>query len=598
MSSFSFLKNLGKKLVVFLNNKKNKNHDKALVAALSKKRWPHWRQLKYLPEVISKKEWIVFRVASIVFFIFLFIFLFYGYFQITHMVPAAGGSYTEGLVGMPKLINPLYASLNDVDQDIASLVYSGLVKIDKHHQIIPDLAESWDVSDNQKEYTFVLRDNLKWHDGEPLTVDDVAFTIQSIKDKEFKSPLAANFANVELQVIDDKTIKFILPESYSVFLENLTVGILPAHLWLEVVPANALLADYNLRPIGSGPYKFKSLTKDKLGNIKTYSLERNKDHISAPYIKQINFKFYPDFTSMATALKNHNIDGASYLPKDLEGEVKTRKNLNYYNLSLPQYTAIFFNQKNNKILEDLKVRQALVYALDKYKIVNEALRGEGQVIHAPILTGFIGYNPNIAKYEYDKIKAGALLDEAGWKLKEPQDEFRKNKDTELKIILTTVNRSENFKVTQMIQKMWQEIGVKTEIKIVESGQIQSDVIRKRNFEVLLFGEIFGADPDPYPFWHSSQAGENGLNLANFVNKEADKILEEARQISDPQKRHDKYIHFQNILNLQLPAVFLYTPKYVYPMSSSIQGVDTKVISIPADRFSNIEEWYVETKRSF
>jgi len=514
------------------------------------------------------------------------------------MVPAVGGSYTEGLVGMPKLINPLYASLNDVDQDIASLVYSGLVKIDKHQQIIPDLAESWNVSDNQKEYTFVLHDNLKWHNGESLTVEDVVFTIQAIKDQEFKSPLATNFANVELQVIDDKTIKFILPESYSVFLENLTVGILPAHLWLEVVPANALLADYNLRPIGSGPYKFKSLTKDKLGNIKTYSLERNKDHISAPYIKQINFKFYPDFTSMATALKNHNIDGASYLPKDLEGEVKTRKNLNYYNLSLPQYTAIFFNQKNNKILEDLKVRHALAYALDKYKIVNEALRGEGQVIHAPILTGFIGYNPNIAKYEYDKIKAGALLDEAGWKLKEPQDEFRKNKDIELKIILTTVNRSENFKVTQMIQKMWQEIGVKTEIKIVESGQIQSDVIRKRNFEVLLFGEIFGADPDPYPFWHSSQAGENGLNLANFVNKEADNVLEEARQISDPQQRHDKYIHFQNILNLQLPAVFLYTPKYVYPMSSSIQGVDTKVISIPADRFSNIEEWYVETKRSF
>ena len=226
------------------------------------------------------------------------------------------------------------------------------------------------------------------------------------------------------------------------------------------------------------------------------------------------------------------------------------------------------------------------------------MRGQGQVIDAPILAGFIGYNPNIAKYEYDKIKAGTLLDEAGWKLKEPQDEFRKNKDIELKIILTTVNRSENFKVTQMIQKMWQEIGVKTEIKIVESGQIQSDVIRKRNFEVLLFGEIFGADPDPYPFWHSSQAGENGLNLANFVNKEADNVLEEARQISDPQQRHDKYIHFQNILNLQLPAVFLYTPKYVYPMSSSIQGVDTKVISIPADRFSNIEEWYVETKRSF
>ncbi|MFH1456629.1 MAG: peptide ABC transporter substrate-binding protein [Patescibacteria group bacterium] len=606
MPSFSFLKDFGKKLVVFLNKKKNKNHDRMLVAALSKKRWPHWRQLKYLPEVIPKKEWLFFRIALAIFIISALVFLIFGYFQITHMAPSVGGSYTEGLVGMPKLINPLYASLNDVDHDIASLVYSGLVKIDKHQQIVPDMAESWSVSDDQKEYTFVLRDDIKWHDGEQFTVEDVKFTIQSIQDPEFKSPLASNFMNVKLEVIDEKTIKFILPGSYSVFLENLTVGILPAHIWLEVVPANALLTDYNLRPVGSGPYKFKSLTKDKLGNIKVYSIERNKDYISAPYIKQVNFKFYPDFVSVASALKNHNIDGASYLPKDLEGDVKIRKNLNYYNLSLPQYTAIFFNEKNNGALSNLNVRKALAYALDKNKIVDEALRGEGQVIEAPILSGFIGYNPNIAKYEYDFKKAGELLDEAGWKLEGSDDKennsneilFRKNKEAELKVTLTTVNRSENFKVTQMIQKMWQEIGVKTEIKIIEATQIQSDVIRKRNFEVLLFGEIFGSDPDPYPFWHSSQAGENGLNLANFVNKEADKVLEEARQISDPKQRHDKYIHFQNILNSQLPAIFLYTPKYVYPMSSSIQGMDTKVISIPSDRFSNIEEWYVETKRSF
>jgi peptide/nickel transport system substrate-binding protein len=596
-------------LKFFKKSKKNIKHDKDLVASLSKKRWPKFRQLKYLPDVISKKEWLVFRVAAIVFAVSILSFLVGGWFQITHIAPAVGGTYTEGLVGMPKFINPLYTSLNDVDQDIASLIYPGLVKIDKHQQVVPDLAESWFVSDDQKEYTFYLKDNLKWHDGMPLTVHDVVFTIESIQDPEFKSPLAVNFANVKLEVLDDKSIKFILPESFAVFLENLTVGILPSHLWLEVVPANALLTDYNLRPIGSGPYKFKSLTKDKLGNIKVYTLERNKEYAPTSHLKQINFKFYPDFASAAMALKGHNIDGMSYLPKDLEEETRTRKDLTYHNLSLPQYTGVFFNQAKNKALESLSVRQALTYALEKDTIVSEALRGEGQVIDAPILAGFIGYNPNIAKYEFDENKSNELLDEAGWKFEEKNEEeestedngaalFRKKNDTELKITLTTVNRSENFKVAQLIQKMWQSIGVKVEIKIVEAGQIQSDVIRKRNFEALLFGEIFGTDPDPYPFWHSSQAGENGLNLANFINKEADKVLEEARQISDPQKRHDKYIHFQNILNKNLPAIFLYTPKYVYPMSDKIKGMDVKVISVPCDRFSSIEEWYIDTKRSF
>ncbi|MFH1610311.1 MAG: peptide ABC transporter substrate-binding protein [Patescibacteria group bacterium] len=595
-------------LSFFKKNIGNKKYDKDLVASLSKKRWPKLRQLKYIPDVISKKEWLVFRIAALVFVVSLLAFLICGWFKITHIVPAVGGAYTEGLVGMPKFINPLYTSLNDVDQDIASLIYPGLVKIDKHQQIVPDMAESWTVSDDQKEYTFYLRDGLRWHDGESLTIDDVVFTIESIQDSEFKSPLAVNFANVKLEVLDEKTIKFILPESYAVFLENLTVGILPSHLWLEVVPANALLTDYNLRPIGSGPYKFKSLTKDKLGNIKVYTLERNRDYAPTAHLKQINFKFYPDFASAAMALKSHNIDGMSYLPKDLEEETKTRKDLTYYNLSLPQYTGVFFNQAKNKALESLNVRQALTYALEKDTIVSEALRGEGQVIDAPILAGFIGYNPNIEKYAHDDDKAGELLDEAGWKFEEKDEEentedsgailFRKKDDIELKVILTTVNRSENFKVAQLIQKMWQSIGVKVEIKIIEAGQIQSDVIRKRNFEALLFGEIFGTDPDPYPFWHSSQAGENGLNLANFVNKEADKVLEEARQISDPQKRHDKYIHFQNILNKNLPAIFLYTPKYVYPMSNKIKGMDVKVISVPCDRFSSIEEWYIDTKRSF
>jgi peptide/nickel transport system substrate-binding protein len=610
----NFFLKLGEKinqLFYFLRLKKKfKNHDEKLMAQLRSKKIPSLKQFKYLSKSLSKKEWLFFRIAFFVFILSILFIVANVFLGKTKIVPRVGGTYTEALVGSPKFINPLYASINDVDQDIASLVFSGLVRVDNHQQIVPDLAERWEVSEDQKEYTFYLHDDLKWHDRENLTTEDVLFTYQMIQDEEFKSPLYSIFLDVEMQAIDDKTIKFVLPGSYSLFLENLTVGIMPAHLWREVLPANILLADYNMRPVGSGPYKFKNLIKDKLGNIKSYTIERNKKyHNGDVFIKEINFKFYPDFISATEAFKGHNVDGISYLPNNLEENISLRKDVVKNNFSLPQYTALFFNQQKNESLKELAVRQALAYAIDKDFLTNEVLGSEAQKIEAPILAGFIGYNPNIAKYETDIEKAKTLLDEAGWKVEKVEikkDEevvstrvVRVNKDDEeLKLVITTVDRVDNQLVAEAIQKMWQELDIQVEVRLVDVSEIQAKVIRNRDFEILLFGENFGTDPDPYPFWHSSQVGENGLNLANFVNKESDQVLEEARQISDPQKRHDKYVHFQNILNKYLPAIFLYTPKYTYPVTGDIKGMDTYVIANPSDRFSNIVNWYIETRRKF
>ena len=569
--------------------------DKKLFTALSKKRWPNFKQLKYIGQVLEPREKIKIKILSGIIFISLVALSFNIYFT-SPIIPKNGGSYTEGLVGSPKFINPLYSSLNQVDQDLAKMVYSGLVKIDNKQNLVPDLAEDWFVSDNQKIYTFTLKPNLFWHDGKALTADDIIFTFKAIQNPEFKSPLAQNFEGVRLKKVDKRTVQFILRKPYSPFLENLTVGILPKHLWQEVTPANALLADYNLKPIGSGPFIFKSLTKDKLGNIKSYTLTKNRNYYAQPpYLNKIIFKFYPDFQAAVKALKNYNLDGLSYLPKELKKELRTRKDINYYSLQLPQYTALFFNQAKNPILKNLDFRRALAYSLNKQEIINQALQTEGEVIDAPILPGFIGYNPHIEKYEYNPAKANQLLDKIGY-LKKENQQFRTKGKNELKVTLTTVNKGENYLASQVIQKMWQAVGIKTEINFVESNIIKSEIIRKRDFEILLFGEIVGIDPDPYPFWHSSQIGENGLNLSNFANKDADKVLEQARQISDPKKRRDKYVYFQNILNQYLPAIFLYTPKYLYPVAAHIKGIDTKNISTPTDRFSNITNWYVKTKR--
>ncbi|MCG2686619.1 ABC transporter substrate-binding protein [Candidatus Parcubacteria bacterium] len=576
---------------------KQKEFDQQIVHSVSRKRWPSFRQLKYLPQVLSIDEKRKIKKLCLVVSVIFIVLTINFYFAGTQIVPRVGGDYTEGLVGMPKFINPLYSSLNSVDQDLVKLIYAGLIKTDKDQNLVPDLAESWKISLDQKVYSFTLKKDLLWHDGEPLTVDDIIFTFEAIQNPEFKSPLANNFEDIKIERIDDTNLRFILEEPYAPFLENLTVGILPMHLWQEVIPANALLADYNLKPIGSGVYKFRSLSKDKLGNIKNYILARNKNCVDHPaYLEEIIFKFYPDFNSAVDAFNSHNVDGINYLPKELKSELSLRKDINFYDLQLPQLTALFFNQANNPVLKNLNVRQALAHALDKNEIINSALTMDGQIINAPILPGSIGYNPNIFKYEFDLTKTEELLNNAGY-VKNQDDDFRKKDETELKVVLTTVNNKENSAVANLIQKMWQLAGIKTEINLVEPGLIKSEVIKKRAFEILLFGEVVGNDPDPYPFWHSSQAGEAGFNLSNFINREADKVLEEARKISDPQQRHDKYVHFQNILNQSLPAIFLYTPSYTYPVSNKIKGIETSNIITPADRFSNIRNWFIKTKRS-
>jgi len=603
-AKFNFIKNFFKQkqfvnFFAFLKKKtktaKQTDLDKKIVGQLSKKRWPSLKQFKYIGQILQPDEKQRVKTLSIIILVAI-ITLFINIYFTSTIVPKNGSTYTEGLVGNPKFINPLYSSLNQVDQDLAKLIYSGLVKIDNEQNLVPDLAQEWFVSEDQKTYTFTLKSDLVWHDNEPLTINDILFTFEAIQNSEFKSPLANNFESVIIEAVDEDTVQFKLEEPYAPFLENLTIGILPEHLWMEVVPANALLADYNLKPIGSGPFIFKSFTKDKLGNIKSYNLIKNKNYYDHPaYLNEINFKFYPDFQLATEALKNYNIDGLNYLPKELKQGLSSRKNINYYSLQLPQYTALFFNQSKNSVLKSLNFRKALAHSLNKQEIINSGLQTEGQVIDAPILPGFIGFNPNIAKYAYDLDKANQLLDNLGYP-KSEGDQFRKNKDEELTITLTTVNKGENFLASQAIQEMWQNVGIKTEINLVESSVIKTEVIKTREFEILLFGEIVGIDPDPYPFWHSSQAGEAGLNLSNFINREADKVIQDARQISDPQERHDKYVHFQNILNQYLPAIFLYTPKYLYPVSDNIKGIDTQNISTPTDRFSNVTNWYVKTRR--
>jgi peptide/nickel transport system substrate-binding protein len=599
--------------------------DKRLVYSLSRAKIPSLKQIKYIKKFLSIRELWILRISFLIFALSLF--FLGGRFYLNHLqvVPVKGGEYVEGLIGSPQYINPLYASYSDVDSDISSLIFSSLLKRNKDGQLINDLAINYEISKDNKAYTFQLRTDAKWHNNTPVTVDDVMFTFNIIKDGRYNSPLRKSFIGVNIEKVNESTVRFVLAEPYAAFLDLLTFGILPQDLWYQILPNAAGLAELNLKPIGSGPYKFKSLTKDKTGQIKSYNLVINEDYYGKQaHIEKLSFVFFPNFEEALQALNGGIVDGISYLPKQLEEDLVAQDSLNIHRLNLPQLTAIFFNQGNNSFLKEKSVRQALALAINKNKIIEDVFSGDARLVDGPILPDSFAYNQNIKKYSYNKEEAIKLLEDAGWKEveiteddlskaeanKDSEDEKEKqaaeiklmlgagkwrNKDNKFLVIkLTAVDREDNLRVVEHVKRFWEEIGVRTNIELITDSQVELEVIKPRNFEALFYSQILGSDPDLYAFWHSSQTGEAGINLSNYANKEVDQLLEDARIISDRDKRKEKYTKFQEIITEDLPAIFLYSPTYTYIQSKRVKGFDLKNIFIPKDRFSNISDWYIKT----
>jgi peptide/nickel transport system substrate-binding protein len=393
-------------------------------------------------------------------------------------------------------------------------------------------------------------------------------------------------------------VKFTLDEVFAPFLSSLTFGILPEHLWIGVPVENLSLVEFNLKPIGSGPFTFEQLTRDQQGNILSYTLARNESYyMRPPYLAHILFRFYPDFPTATDAVAARKAQGIAFIPSDLREQAEDIGHMRIASLHLPQYTALFFNQDKQAILKDGNVRIALALGLDRERLVREVLSGDGAIVDTPILPGFLGYNPEVKTRQYEPDEARRVLTDTGW-LPDPETDIRRKGDTELKLVITTIDQAANRRAAEIIQENWRSIGVNVELNFVDARRIQRDVIKPRDYQVLLFGQIIGADPDPYPFWHSSQEKDPGLNLAIFFNKQIDKVIEQARQTTDEQERTLKYLEFQNLLAEDLPAVFVYSPNYLYGISTKVKGFPLQSIILPQDRFRGVSDWYIKTSREW
>lgn len=557
--------------------------------------------------VLSKKELWLIRLS-------LFLILISGaylgfdyYLKNTETIPSFGGEYIEGMVGQqPRFINPILAQSNDIDSDLSNIIYSSLLKLDSKGNLINDLAESYEISPDNLSYTFHIKQGVKWHDEEDLkaknieakdlNADDIIYTIQTIQNPDFNSALRANWTGIRTEKIDDYTIKFILKNSYSPFLNNLTFGVLPKHLWEFIGANNFLLAERNLKPIGSGPYKFSQFEKDKAGKINSIELIANNEYYSEkPFIEKLIFKFFSKQEDAINAFNRKEIKGISYLSPENKEKVADLNGSNLYRLKIPRYFAIFFNQAKSKALSDKTVRMALAYAIDKNRLIEEVLKGEGGLSDSPIPPQLLGYNPDIKIYDYAAEHAKNTLEAAGW-IDSDGDGVREKGDIKIEFTLITHEQPEFSKTAELIRQMWKEIGANVQIKTVQTSELRESYIKPREYEAVLFAEILNYDPDPFAFWHSSQKKESGLNLSLYDNAEVDKLLEEARQETDNDIRAEKYKKFQELIAEDIPAIFLFSPNYLYLQNKSIRGVELENIIIPSDRFNGIGKWYVRTER--
>ena len=515
------------------------------------------------------------------------------YYARTAPAPDFGGSYTEGLLGQPTYINPLLANV-EPDISLTNLVFSGLYKYNTDGQLVPDLADGMPkISDDQKQYAINIKHSAKWHNGKPLTADDVVFTINLLKDPNFKSPLWPLWQATTVQKLSDYSVQFTTRNISGPFMNNLTLPILPQSVWDGVDAQNFLLSKSNLEAVGSGPYSIQEIKKLPSGKVEQITLQANAAYYNGrPKIDQLVFKFYDTGDDILNAFHSREIDGFGFVPLGSSLYLnKTQNGAQVITVPLPQYQVVFFNL-NSKILSDQNVRNALALVADKQQIVNQVFGGNAFLPVSP----WLGLGQTATAAPTDLSKARDWLSNDGWKL-DPNTGMRQNKQGQpLEFTISTNDSVVNSNAAAALAKQWSQLGIKVDLNVLPGKQLTDTVIKPRTFDVLLFPQKFGPNPDPFPFWHSSQVKDPGFNLTGFADTNADKLITDARTTTDKTVQAQDYRQFNSLIMSKVPVIFLDQTEYIYALDNKVKNLKLNALYDPSQRFNDISNWYIATKR--
>ncbi len=561
---------------------------------------------KYLRKAVNViasytlEEKVVSIVALLLLVFALIRLMFWGF--LPGIVMADAAVYSEALISdKPILMNPLYVDYSQANRDVSALIFSGLVKFDPvKNAFIGDLADLV-ISADQKEYLFTLKEGIKWHDGQPLKVEDILFTFQLIQDPQFQNPvIKANFEGVKVERVGDSQIKFTLAAPNSFFISSLNVGILPQHRLSELTVAQLPTADFNLHPVGSGPFqvdgKIEVSTQDGKQKLK---LVRFEDYYGQkPSLQAIKFVAYPDESTLIA--EQNSIDVVAKWNHGVEEFDQTRFVAESY--TLPQYTAIFFNNQN-ALFKEKKMRVAFLKAINRAELLKQI------PLKAPLDSPLFELKNTDLAYQYDLTAAAGALFDAGYTFEKnadgsikPGQQYRKNKKgEELAVTLLaraydegTVLAQETSIVVEFLVKSLGDVGVKLEVLLMPEADFLN-ALASKEYALILTGQSMGYNLDLYPYWHSTQAKVNGLNFAMLKNFAIDQQIEKLRNTFDENEKVERLKKLAKSFSEEVPAVFLYTPKYNFITDQRLKGVNLQNLAHPADRFAKVESFCLNCK---
>lgn len=513
------------------------------------------------------------------------------YFRATIIVPAKGGEHVEGTIGQPTIINPVLIGGNEADRDLAALLFSGLLT----------LAEENKQSDDLRSWTVLLKKDLRWSDGEPLTSDDVLFTLETIQDTAARSPLLPTWVGVVAERLSEREVKFTAKTPYVFFADNLReFRPIPRHIFGNIPAGNLRLSGYNLEPVGSGPYKFVKYEKRRDGFITDYELTRNDNYAGdAPFIEKLRVKFFPAASDIVNSFNSLFLTGFGGL--DYEDIEKVNVGYDLLTVKTPRYYAVFFNQGTHPALRELPVRQALAKAANRDSIVSNILPRQATPVYGPILPGIEGYDESLYINEkFSPEEAQKILDDAKWTLGDDgvREKLMGRNKVRLEFELAVPQIPFLMQTATMLKEDWARVGVKLVIVPGNTADLNESAIKTRNYNAILFGNVLKNNPDIFAFWHSSERFFPGLNLAVYENKKVDTLLESVRKDGNTETRQKNIGKLQGLILEDRPAIFLFSPNYLYVKSKQLKTEVGEVWLSPASRFDLIPSWHLRVKRVF
>ena len=505
--------------------------------------------------------------------------------------PAFGGTYVEGVAGSPLYFDPILAATN-VDQDVSRLVFSGLTRFDREGRIVADLASTFEVDPTGRIWTFTIRPDATWHDGAPVTADDVLYTVGLVQDKAYRGPFADAFRGVVVAALAPTIVRFTLPNAYAPFAGSTTVPLLPSHL-LSVAFNDLARQPFNLRPVGTGPFKVSDVDARQVTLVRSDDFYRTKPR-SRPYLDKIVLRLYRDEAEALGALARGEVDATGGLSPQDASRARSLKGVDLFSLPTNDFTALFLNVRSTKpVFRDRVVRQAIATAIDRGKVLQVAADGRGSVADEFVPSTSWAFVRDVPRYAFSTADARALLDGADW-IDHDFDGVRDKAGVALKFAIATSDEPARLAAARQIADDLTAVGIRVDVRAVPFADLVDRVARQRDFDALLVGITVGNDPDPYPFFHSSQVNDPGDDFSGYSTLITDRLLEQARRTVDQGMRRELFAQVWNAIATDVPVVFLYYTDYLYAQSRTLQGFRVAPVNDPPQRFWNVEDWYVKT----